>query len=181
MADDNAHIAGPGRPARPAGSTVIEMAGPAKSFGGKVAVEDLSFQVRSGQVTGFLGLNGAGTSPARRLMRQEARRTTFDGRPNRELAEPAQEVGAMLESGAFHPTRTARNHLRRMAAPCAVPTSGSMRSLTSSGSRPSRARAPGATRWAGASDSAWQSRCSGTATTSCAGTEHDAPNARSAQ
>ena len=119
--DDDAHTAGPGRPARPAGSTVIEMAGPAKSFGGKVAVDDLSLQVRAGQVTGFLGPNVAGTSTARRLMRQEAGRTTFDGRPNRELAEPAREVGAMLESGAFHPTRTTPNHLRRMAVPCAVP------------------------------------------------------------
>ena len=181
MTDDDAHIAGPGRPARPAGSTVIEMAGPAKSFGGKVAVEDLSFQVRSGQVTGFLGLNGAGTSPARRLMRQEARRTTFDGRPNRELAEPAQEVGAMLESGAFHPTRTARNHLRRMAAPCAVPDIRVDEVLDVVGLSSVARKGPGATRWAGASDSAWQSRCSGTATTSCACTEHDAPHARSAQ
>ena len=73
MTADVAHIAGPGRPARPAGSTVIEMAGLAKSFGGKVAVEDLSFQVRSGQVIGFLGPNGAGTSTARRLMLQGGR------------------------------------------------------------------------------------------------------------
>ena len=93
MADDNAHIAGPGRPARPAGSTVIEMAGLAKSFGGKVAVEYLSFQGHSSQVTGFLGPNVAGTSTARRLMLQEAGRTTFDGRPNRELAEPARRSG----------------------------------------------------------------------------------------
>lgn len=121
MTADVAHIAGPGRPARPAGSTIIKMAGLAKSFGGRVAVEDLSFQVRSGQVTGFLGPNVAGTSTALRLMLQGAGRTTFDGRPNRELAEPAREVGAMLESGAFHPTRTTRNRLRRMAAPCAVP------------------------------------------------------------
>jgi len=124
MTGDNAHIPGAGRPVRPAGSTVIEVAGLAKSFGGKVAVDDLSFQVHSGQVTGFLGPNGAGKSTALRLMLgldQGAGRTTFDGRPYRELAEPAREVGAMLESGAFHPTRTARNHLRMMAAPCGIP------------------------------------------------------------
>ena len=93
MTADNAHIVGLGRAARPAGSTVIEMAGLAKSFGGQVAVEDLSFQVRSGQVTGFLEPDVAGTSTARRLMLQGAGRTTFDGRPNRELAEPARRSG----------------------------------------------------------------------------------------
>ena len=72
---------------------MISVADLTKRFGAKLAVDHLSFEVRPGQVTGFLGPNVAGTSTARRLMLQEAERTTFDGRPNRELAEPARRSG----------------------------------------------------------------------------------------
>jgi ABC-2 type transport system ATP-binding protein len=75
-------------------------------------------------VTGFLGPNGAGKSTALRLMLgldQGGGRTTFAGRRYRDLPEPAREVGAMLEAKTFHPTRTARNHLRMLAAPSRIP------------------------------------------------------------
>jgi ABC-2 type transport system ATP-binding protein len=87
-------------------------------------VDDLSFQVHPGQVTGFLGPNGAGKSTALRLMLgldHGGGRTTFAGKLYRDLSEPAREVGAMLEAKTFHPTRTARNHLRMLAAPSRIP------------------------------------------------------------
>ena len=100
------------------------MRGLTKRYGGRLAVDDLSFTVRDGSVTGFLGPNGAGKSTAMRLMLgldAGGGTTTFDGRPYRELAEPLREVGALLEAKAFHPTRSARNHLRMLAAAGRVP------------------------------------------------------------
>jgi len=98
---------------------VIEARGLAKRFGSTLAVDDLSFEVRPGSVTGFLGPNGAGKSTTIRLMLGLDRgqgETTFDGRPFVELEHPMQQVGALLDAKAFHPTRTARNHLRVLAA-----------------------------------------------------------------
>ena len=106
------------------GRCVIDAVGLSKRFGGKIAVDNLSFQVHAGQVTGFLGPNGAGKSTALRLMLgldNGGGHTTFDGRPYRELTDPSREVGAMLEAKACHPTRTARNHLRMLAAPGRIP------------------------------------------------------------
>src|SRR6266540_1434513 len=90
-----------------------------KKYGGKVAVDDLSFEVRPGLVTGFLGPNGAGKSTTMRLMLgldNGAGMTLFDGEPYRKLRHPMHEVGTLLEVKAFHPTRRARNHLRMLAA-----------------------------------------------------------------
>lgn len=98
---------------------MITCEGLTKRFGERVAVDDVSFDVRPGVVTGFLGPNGAGKSTTMRLMLDLDRgegRTLFDGRRFRDLPEPARAVGAMLEAKAFHPTRTARNHLRLLAA-----------------------------------------------------------------
>jgi ABC-2 type transport system ATP-binding protein len=103
---------------------LIKAVGLSKRFGDKLAVDDLSFEVRPGQVTGFLGPNGAGKSTAMRLMLGldgGGGRTTFDGMLYRELHDPAREVGALLEAKAFHPTRSARNHLRMLAAPSRIP------------------------------------------------------------
>ncbi len=99
---------------------VIEAVGLGKSFGARRAVDDLSFTVQPGSVTGFLGPNGAGKSTTMRLMLQLDRgdgRTTFDGLTFTELDHPTRRVGALLEAKPFHPTRTARNHLRMIAAP----------------------------------------------------------------
>ncbi len=103
---------------------MIEASALTKRYGDKLAVDDLSFRVRPGQVTGFLGPNGAGKSTTMRLMLgldSGGGRTTFDGRPYAELADPVREVGALLEAKAFHPTRSARNHLRMLAAPSRIP------------------------------------------------------------
>ncbi len=98
---------------------VIEARGLAKTYAGKPAVSDLSFEVHPGSVTGFLGPNGAGKSTTMRLMLgldRGAGTTTFDGVPFTSLHQPMRHVGALLEAKPFHPTRKARNHLRMLAA-----------------------------------------------------------------
>ncbi len=95
-----------------------------KTYGTKVAVDGLSFDIAPGLVTGFLGPNGAGKSTTMRLMLgldKGGGSTTFDGKPFAELADPMHEVGAMLEAKSFHPSRTARNHLRMLAAGARIP------------------------------------------------------------
>ncbi|MBW4061752.1 ATP-binding cassette domain-containing protein [Candidatus Saccharibacteria bacterium] len=96
----------------------------AKRFKNKLAVDDLTFTVETGKVTGFLGPNGAGKSTTMRLMLGlDAGRgtTTFDGKPLNSYAKPAHMVGILLEAKAFHPTRSARNHLRILATAGGVP------------------------------------------------------------
>ena len=96
-----------------------------KRYGDKTAVDDLSFEVRPGVVTGFLGPNGAGKSTTMRLMLDldyGGGQTRFDGRRFREIRHPMREIGTVLEARAFHPTRSARNHLRMLAAANAVST-----------------------------------------------------------
>jgi ABC-2 type transport system ATP-binding protein len=103
---------------------VIEARGLAKSYGGKPAVAGLSFDVRPGTVTGFLGPNGAGKSTTMRLMlgldRGEGT-CTFDGQPFTAYTQPMRAIGALLEAKPFHPTRSARNHLRMLAAANDIP------------------------------------------------------------
>jgi len=97
-----------------------------KRYRKKTAVDDLSFTVKTGRVTGFLGPNGAGKSTTMRLMLgldNGAGSTTFDGKKLHEIAQPSKTVGILLEAKAFHPTRTARNHLRVLAEAGNVPQS----------------------------------------------------------
>ncbi len=98
----------------------VEIRGLSKRFGRVLAVNDLSFDVQAGRVTGFLGPNGAGKSTTLRallgLVRPTAGTATFDGRLYEELERPSTQVGAVLEDASFHPGRTARNHLRVLAA-----------------------------------------------------------------
>jgi ABC-2 type transport system ATP-binding protein len=96
----------------------------ARRYGDTVAVDDLSFQVETGKVTGFLGPNGAGKSTTMRLMLgldRGAGATTYDGKALHDYRRPPQVVGMLLEARAFHPTRTARNHLRVLATAGAIP------------------------------------------------------------
>lgn len=97
----------------------IEISGLTKRFGQVTAVEDLSFTVAPGRVTGFLGPNGAGKTTTLRallgLVRPTEGSATFAGRRYRDLKRPLETVGAALDA-AFHPGRTARNHLRVMAS-----------------------------------------------------------------
>lgn len=95
-----------------------------KTYRKKVAVDNLSFQVDTGKVTGFLGPNGAGKSTTMRLMLgldNGRGRTTFDDKPLHTHTQPSRAVGILLEAKAFHPTRTARNHLKVLAAAGNIP------------------------------------------------------------
>jgi ABC-2 type transport system ATP-binding protein len=95
-----------------------------KRFGSKVAVDDLSFEVPRGRVTGFLGPNGAGKTTTIRmilcLIRPTAGRAKVGGVSFTELTQPARKVGALLDGAGAHPNRTARNHLNVLAAERAV-------------------------------------------------------------
>jgi ABC-2 type transport system ATP-binding protein len=101
------------------GGPVIEISGLTKTFGTVRAVEDVSFTVQAGRVTGFLGPNGAGKTTTLRcllgLVRPTSGTATFDGTPYAGLADPSGTVGAALEATGFHPGRTGRDHLRVLA------------------------------------------------------------------
>jgi ABC-2 type transport system ATP-binding protein len=106
---------------------MIEARGLSKRYGPTVAVDTLTFDVRSSMVTGFLGPNGSGKSTTMRLMLDldtpDAGQVRIGGRRYRDLRWPLREVGALLEARAFHPGRSARAHLRALAASNAVPRS----------------------------------------------------------
>jgi ABC-2 type transport system ATP-binding protein len=97
-----------------------------KRYGSTIAVDDLSFEVRPGVVTGFLGPNGAGKSTTMRIIlgldRPDHGSATIDGRTFSHLDSPLREVGALLDAKAVHPGRTARNHLRALAASNQIPS-----------------------------------------------------------
>jgi ABC-type lipoprotein export system ATPase subunit len=96
-----------------------------KRFGEKVAVDTLSFDVKPGQVTGFLGPNGAGRSTTMHMImgldHPDAGSVTVNGRPHRGLAWPLREVGALLEAKAIHPGRSAYAHLWMLAKTNHIP------------------------------------------------------------
>jgi ABC-2 type transport system ATP-binding protein len=104
---------------------VIEVAGLSKRFGPVEAVHDLSFGVREGTVTAFLGPNGSGKTTTLRmllgLVAPSAGTATIGRRSYRELSEPIRHVGAVLESSGFHPARRARDHLRVLATAAGLP------------------------------------------------------------
>jgi ABC-2 type transport system ATP-binding protein len=97
-----------------------------KSYGsGRAAVDDLSFVVTPGRVTGFLGPNGAGKSTTMKILLGLAAptsgRATIGGLTYADLPDPTATVGASVESDAFHPGRSGRNHLRILADATATP------------------------------------------------------------
>ncbi|MEU8703286.1 ATP-binding cassette domain-containing protein [Streptomyces sp. NPDC048680] len=98
---------------------MIEAKNITKRYGGKTAVNDLSFTVEAGRVTGFLGPNGAGKSTTMRLLlgldRPDAGRATINGVAYRDLAQPMRAVGALLEARAVHTGRSAYDHLLCLA------------------------------------------------------------------
>jgi ABC-2 type transport system ATP-binding protein len=100
-------------------SATIEVRGLRKHYGSTIAVDDLSFTVPPGQVTGFVGPNGAGKSTTMRMIlgldAPSAGSALIDGRPYQTLRSPLCHVGALLDAGAFHPGRRARDHLLWMA------------------------------------------------------------------
>ena len=90
-----------------------------KRYGDNTVVDDLSFVARPGRVTGFLGPNGSGKSTTMKIMlglaSAEGGHATIGGELYRDLVDPSATVGALLESNAFHPGRSGRNHLRVLA------------------------------------------------------------------
>jgi len=98
----------------------IEVQGATKRYGRTLAVDGLSFTVRRGRVTGFVGPNGAGKSTTMRLILgldgADAGEIRVGGRRYTELRSPLREIGALLDAGATHPGRRARDHLRWLAA-----------------------------------------------------------------
>jgi ABC-2 type transport system ATP-binding protein len=106
---------------------MIEARGLTKRYGRTVAVNDLTFTVRPGQVTGFLGPNGAGKSTTMRMIlgldHPNAGEVRIGGRRYAELTEPMRHVGALLDAKWVHPNRSARAHLRWLAAANRLPVS----------------------------------------------------------
>ncbi|MFJ3777728.1 ABC transporter ATP-binding protein [Streptomyces sp. NPDC090075] len=105
--------------------TSIDVHDLTKEYGGRRAVDHLTFTVHPGRVTGFLGPNGAGKSTTLRLVlgldRPTSGTATVGGRPYPELHEPLRRVGALLDADAAHGSRTGRDHLRALAASNRVP------------------------------------------------------------
>jgi ABC-2 type transport system ATP-binding protein len=104
---------------------MIEARGLVKRYGPTTAVDNLSFDVQPGTVTGFLGPNGAGKSTTMRMIlgldRPDAGTVRIGGRDFRDMRWPLREVGALLEAKAFHPGRSARAHLTALAASNSIP------------------------------------------------------------
>jgi len=104
---------------------MITVSGLTKRYGHHTVVDDLSFTVEPGTVTGFLGPNGAGKTTTMRmitgLVPPSAGTATVDGRPYAQLPNPAAVLGCLLDAGAVHPGRTGRTHLRILADTLGVP------------------------------------------------------------
>ncbi len=98
-----------------------------KRFGSVVAVDDLSFTLAPGTITGFLGPNGAGKTTTLRMLLGLAAptsgRSMVLGKPYVELDQPAEHVGAVLEATGFHPGRSGRDHLRTLGQAVGLPDS----------------------------------------------------------
>jgi ABC-2 type transport system ATP-binding protein len=110
-----------------AGDTVVTVRSLTKRYGEVVAVDDLTFSLHPGTVTGFLGPNGAGKTTTLRLLLGLAEPTAGEalvfGRRYRELDDPARRVGSVLESSDLHPGRSGRDHLRTLALAAQLPSS----------------------------------------------------------
>ena len=104
---------------------MIQVSGLTKRYGDRTVVDDVSFTLEPGTVTGFLGPNGAGKSTTMRMMTglvpATSGSTRVDGRPYRELPNPGAVVGTLLDASAVHPGRTGRTHLRLLADAVGVP------------------------------------------------------------
>ena len=98
-----------------------------KRYGETLAVDDLSFTVEAGRVTGFLGPNGSGKSTTMRallgLIRPTSGRALVQGKPFADLKDPIRTVGASLDAADVHPGRTGRSHLRTLSAAAGLPNS----------------------------------------------------------
>ena len=104
----------------------VEVRGLTKRYGSTTAVDDLTFSIPAGRITGFLGPNGAGKSTTLRallgLIHPTAGEARVEGALYTQLQDPLGTVGAVLESDSFHPGRSGRNHLRILAAAAGLST-----------------------------------------------------------
>ena len=104
---------------------MITVTGLTKHYGGRAAVDDLTFTVAAGRVTGFVGPNGAGKSTTMRMMvgltPPDAGEVRYGGTRYTDLRHPVRLVGTVLDPRCMHPGHTARNHLRAMAALSDIP------------------------------------------------------------
>lgn len=130
--------AGPGR---------IVVSGLTKHFGSTRAVDDLSFTVEPGTITGFLGPNGAGKTTTLRmllgLVAPDAGSATIGGRPYSSWPTPTSQAGAVLDAAGFHPRRSARAHLRIYCTANGYPVSRADEVLAQVGLRPAGDRRVG--------------------------------------
>jgi ABC-2 type transport system ATP-binding protein len=105
----------------------IEIQHLTKQFHGVLAVDDLSFEVASGRVTGFLGPNGSGKTTTLRMLLGLVKITdgtaTFGGRQYVQIDKPVHHVGAVLEATSFHPSRRAEDHLKMVCIGAGIPLS----------------------------------------------------------
>jgi ABC-2 type transport system ATP-binding protein len=106
---------------------VVLSEGLTKRFGGLTAVDDLSFALEAGTITGFLGPNGAGKTTTLRMLlglaAPTAGRALIFDQPYAQLAGAARRIGAVLEATDFHPGRTGRDHLRTLSRAVELPDS----------------------------------------------------------
>lgn len=104
---------------------MIELVGLTKVYGRTRAVDDLTCTVEPGVVTGFLGPNGAGKTTTMRMIlgldHPTSGSATIGGRPYRRIRDPLRTVGALLDARQAHPNRSARSHLRWIAASNRIP------------------------------------------------------------
>ncbi|WDZ91019.1 ATP-binding cassette domain-containing protein [Nocardiopsis sp. HUAS JQ3] len=126
---------------------MIEVDRLSKRYGAVSAVDDLSFTVPDGAITGFLGPNGAGKSTTMRCVLGLHRPTTgavlVDGFPLTSRSRPADVVGAVLDASWFHPGRTGLAHLRVVAASAGLPGHRAAEALDTVGMTPAGHRAIG--------------------------------------
>ncbi|MGI9613924.1 MAG: ABC transporter ATP-binding protein [Acidimicrobiales bacterium] len=111
---------------RAGGPYPLEVEHLTKRYGDNTVVDDLSFAAQPGRVTGFLGPNGSGKSTTMKIMLDLASadqgHATIGGHRYRDLPDPARTVGAIIESDAFHPGRSGRNHLQILADATGIPS-----------------------------------------------------------
>src|SRR3954447_9038793 len=109
----------------PSGGVAVDFSGLTKRFGSLTAVDDLTFSVAPGRVTGFLGPNGAGKTTTLRMLLGLVRPTSgtaaINGRPYAGLDQPLAVVGAALEATDVHPGRSGRDHLRTITTAAGIP------------------------------------------------------------
>ncbi len=104
---------------------MIKVSGITKAYGGTTVVENVSFDVAAGRVTGFVGPNGAGKSTTMRTMvgltNPDSGEVRYAGVRYSDLMTPARVIGSVLDAKCMHPGRTARNHLKTMAIASRIP------------------------------------------------------------